>query len=756
MPLNWTQGEFALLAGPWVLVAAALGVAGLAGLLVAYRRGRYPDGRVRGVSFGLKGAALLLLLVPLLEPAVVVPDVVPDENFVAVLVDASASMSIPDGPGGATRAEAAAALLGGEGALVGRLEEHFQVRTYRFARRAARTDTLGGAPDGDATHLADALDRVLADFRGLPLRGVVLVTDGGDNGEAVPRNAALALRERDVPLHVVGVGAVAFAAERELLDAVVGKGVELTTGAEIDVKVRSWGEEPAPVAFNLYRGDDLVLTETRALKGEGGIDQFTLFYEPDGVGAEAYTLEVAAAPDEQNTINNTLPLLIDARRDSLRVLYLEGHLRRDFKFTKRALEDDDVIDFTSIARTGTGKYFRQGVRTPDELAGGFPGDEQELYGFRAVVLGDIEAAAFTPAQLAMLERFVRVRGGGLLMTGGRNAFAEGDYWNTPLADVLPVALDPARRSVLPRTYGAPGDPPYAQGFAFVPTAGGLESPILKLSPDPALNRARWAELPGLTSLNLLGPVKPGATVLAEKPAEGEDGAEPVLTVHRYGKGRAAALATASTWRWQMLRDAEDVRHERFWRQLVRWLAADAPGRVGLDVGDRFTPGAAAELSVTVYDDAYAPLPGAAVRAVVTGPDGDVRELDLTADVGRTGVYTAVLTPTDEGVYTVDVAAADPSGAPRGADTRSFLVHPPAREFYDAALKETALRDLAATASGAYWAPGEAEAIPAALRGRRTSTSVYHASYLWDHPLLYLLILTLLSAEWFYRRRRGLA
>ena len=86
--------------------------------------------------------------------------------------------------------------------------------------------------------------------------------------------------------------------------------------------------EPEPVAFNLYRGDDLVFTQSRSLKGEGRIDQFTLFYEPDATGADEYELRVAEAPGELNTENNALNTLIDTRSDTLRILYVEGHLRR--------------------------------------------------------------------------------------------------------------------------------------------------------------------------------------------------------------------------------------------------------------------------------------------------------------------------------------------------------------------------------------------------------------------------------------------
>lgn len=757
-PLQIAEGQLGFQGGVWVWIGLALIAIGLLGLVVLYARSeRYGSGRRKAVSFGLRALALVLLVLPLMEPVLITPDVVPDENFVAVVVDGSASMAIPDGPEGATRLAIAQDLLDGENGLLTELGGVFKLRTYGFSDRATRADSVYGlAPEGTATNLSAALGRVMADFRGTPLAGIVLVTDGGDTSTDVPLNQAEELARRDIPLHIIGVGQEAFAADREVIAATVAKGIEETTGAEVDVKVRSWQAEPSPVTLRLFRGEQEVLTETRRLKGDGRIDQFTLFYEPDAPGADVYTLRLDAAGEELHTANNALDLLIDTQRDSLGVLFFEGGLSPEFKFIKRALEDDPVIDFTSVARTGTGKLYRQGVRAAGDLAGGFPASDSALYRYKAVVLGDIESSTFTLEQLAQLERFVRVRGGGLLMLGGRQSFAEGGYTNTPVADALPVAIDPARRTVLPPSFERPGAEDEEEGFRFLPTAVGLENPILKLSPDPDQNRRLWSEMPGLQSLNFVGTVKPGAAVLAEKPEDDFGPSEPLLAVHRYGRGRAAALPTSSTWRWQLDLDAEDTRHERFWRQLTRWLVASAPDRVTLDAGpDRLAPSTEAPLTVRVYDAGYRPVTDASVAAVIADPTGERRTLSFQADLTEDGAYTASFVPQATGIYTMLVDA-EAGGEAIGTQEHRILVQPSNQEVVDATLKRAFLQRLAEAAGGVYYDTGALDALPEALRNRRTSTSVYRADYLWDVPLLLLLALLLLGTEWALRRRWGLA
>ena len=757
--IQFAEGEIGFQVGQAAFVFGLLVLFLVVGFCVVYFiTNIYTSDRARAVSLGIRIPALLLLCIPLFEPVLITPDVVPDENFVAVLVDGSASMTIPDGALGETRSDDVRHILFDEDeAILPGLEEHFKVRYYLFSDEALRTDSLRrAAPDGPGTNLTSALDRVLSDFKGLPLSGIVLLTDGGDNSAEVPLNKAEEMRDLDIPLHIVGLGKERFEQEREILDVVVSKGVGETTGAEIEVKVRSWASETAPVAFNIYRGDNLVFTENRSLKGGGKIDQLAFFYEPQETGAHEYRIEIEQSPGELNDANNGLHMLIDTRKDTLRVLYIEGHLRQDFKFIKRALEDDQVVEFTSISRTGTGKFYRQGIKAPDELAGGFPTEAEALYTFKAVMFGDVEATTFSLEQLRMIEQFVRVRGGGFLMLGGRNAFAEGEYWNTPVADLLPVDLDQSRRMVIPRRFSDPMRPEEdEQGFQFVPTAAGIESPILKFSPDPVVNRARWSEVPRLTSINYLGAAKPGAVVLAEKPEDDYGPREPLLIVQRYGKGRTAALATASTWRWQMLLDAEDAGHERFWRQLARWLAASAPNRVNIDMGQaRFMPDQEIPLTVNVFGVGYRPLGGAAVRGLLIDPFGSVREVVFEEELTAEGTFTAPFVPQDEGVYELEVIGEAEDGQ-IGGHTRSFLVRPSNKEFYDATLKRTFLEGLAAANDGFYYTPEDVEALPVNLRSRRTSTSIFHAEYLWDMPLLFGLVILLLSLEWMYRRRKGL-
>ena len=756
--LQFSEGTMTFDPGIGLFAAALLVIAVSAGVLfVIAITNIFPLNRIRVISGTLRLLAILLLLLPVLEPVLLTPDVIPDENFLVVLADKSASMSIEDGVFGGTRDEDVSTVLAGPGSgLLPELEENFIIRYYTFGDIPERVDSLGArAAEGNGTNIESALRRVVSDFKGLPLSGIVMLTDGADNSRDNPLNTAEELRSMNIPLHIVGIGGEEFAQERELLDAVTSKGLEEGTGAEIEVKVKSWIEETAPVTFNLYKGEEIVFSETRNLKGGGMIDHFTFFYEPKEKGAVEYSLKIDELPNEVNLQNNSMNILIDSRKDSIRVLYFEGHARSDFKFIKRALEDDQVVEFTSLLRTGQGKYYRQGIRDVHELVNGFPQTEEELYKFKAVIFGDLEASYFSLTQLDMIERFVRERGGGFLMLGGRNSFAEGDYWNTPIADILPVGLDPAGKQIIPDLFHNPNQSAEDQGFEFQPTRDGLDNPILKLAPDLGTNRALWREMPHLTSINYFDGIKPGATVLAVKPEDEFGEEKPLLAIQNYGRGRTAALGSSSTWRWQMMLEADDTRHERFWRQLVRWLITAAPNSVNIEVDNNvYAPDEEVEVRVSIYDEDYNPLDFADLGGTVVTPSGEEQNIVFHPDLVNEGEYTGIYVPQNEGVYSFSVRA-ERDGEYIGSSNKKILSRPSKKEFFNATKKRRYLQDLAAVSGGLYYDAGAAGSLIDNVKTRRTATSVFRSDYLWDMPFLYLLAFVLLIAEWIYRRRKGL-
>ena len=268
-------------------------------------------------------------------------------------------------------------------------------------------------------------------------------------------------------------------------------------------------------------------------------------------------------PGEENPANNAVTRMVNVESDKRRVLYVEGEPRWDYKYIRRAEDDDRIVQLVSMLRTTENKIYRQGIQDPKELAEGFPTRPENLFPYQALVLGSVEATYFTAAQRELIREFVDRRGGGLLLLGGRFSLADGGWGVSSLADLLPVVLPDAKNTfhVDPATVEL--------------APAGLDNYITRLVDDPAANVERWKKLPYLMDFQEPGVPKPGAAVLATMDAAGRK--MPLLITENYGRGRTAVLATSGTWRWQMNLPVGDPAYSLFWQQLLRWLVTGSPG-----------------------------------------------------------------------------------------------------------------------------------------------------------------------------------
>src|SRR4029078_10026307 len=189
------------------------------------------------------------------------------------------------------------------------------------------------------------------------------------------------------------------------------------------------------------------------------------------------------------------------------------------------------------------KYTRllvEGNGNPDEqLVGGFPKTREELFAYRAIILGSVEAASFTPDQLKMLADFVSKRGGTLMMLGGRRSFAEGGWAGTPVAEVLPVEFTDSPR-------GQKQGEEYVASVATRPTRAGLTYPVTQLGETEQASSTKWDGMPSVTTVNPIHSVKPGATVLLSgKTSDRQE--QVVLAFQRYGRGKSLAFPVQDSW-----------------------------------------------------------------------------------------------------------------------------------------------------------------------------------------------------------------
>ncbi len=716
-----------------VLVLAAIPV------VASYRRVEGTSApRHRRALAAIRVAILALLLLCFARPAVELSSAVPQRNFVGVLVDDSRSMGIAD-VGGRPRAETVRRLFGRDSALVRALGEKFQLRFFRFSSGTERTEdaaALGFA--GARTRLGPALQRVREELAQVPLSGIVVVTDGADNAaDSLDASAAT------VPVYTVGVGAERYERDIEIAEVHVPAATLQGSTVAVDLTVTQTGFAGRSVEVRAEEGGRILGTRKVRLGGDGTALPVRLLVPAPEPGTRTLRLSIVPQEGEAVADNNRRDADMVVRRGPEKILYYEGEPRFELKFLRRAVADDANLQVVTLQRTAEQKYLRLGIDDSLELVGGFPRTREELFAYRGVVLGSIEASALSAEQLRMLADFVSVRGGGLLVLGGRRALGEGGYGGTPLAEALPV------------TFGR-ADTSFFSEISVRPTAAGAAHPAIQLGGDEAASAARWRTLPPLSTVNRIASTRPGATVLLT--GSGEDLSQPVLAFQRYGRGKALAFAVQDAWLWQMHADMalEDRTHETLWRQLLRWLVSDVPAAVAFTAGDeRVMPEEPVTLRADVHDERFDAVNDAAVVARVTAPSGAVTDVPLHWGAGRDGEYRAPFVPAEAGRHEVAIAVS--GGAQRsGSATGSFDVGASNEEMVGATMRAPLLRRIAEESGGRFYTPETVGSLPADIAISGSGVTVREYRELWDMPVIFLGLLTLLGAEWSFRRRRGLA
>ncbi|HET9943368.1 MAG TPA: glutamine amidotransferase, partial [Terriglobia bacterium] len=676
---------FQLLASRWMFIPLAL----VAIAVAIYFYQRVAKEKLSLGMIVMRSLVFIILLFMFLQPVMNVSEVLPQDSYMAVVVDTSQSMNIKD-DGETSRAQMLLKKIE-ETNFFQELSKKFKVRLFAFNREAQRIEATEQLNfNGTRTRLEAPIELLQQEMGTLPMVGVVLMSDGVDNASQQFNEAFNRFQKRRVPFYAVGVGSEEIVRDAEIIRVTAPREMLKDSTAVVDLQFKSAGLSGRKAVIDVRENTTLAKTHDVTLPPDGQVGEVSIDVPVKNEGNQVFSFSIRV-PDDRIAENNTLDALVTVRNDHPKILYIEGEPRWEYKYSRRAIEDDPNLVVESLLRSSQNKFYRQGIEDKTALEDGFPKTKEELFAYSGVMLGSVESTFFQPDQLEMIVDFVKERGGGFLMMGGKNSFSSGRYQNSPIADILPVELLPNAGL------------PVVGKVQLELTDYGRSHNLMRLSDNPATNAKIWAQLPPLEDFNRVGDVKPGGVVLARGEPESGDGNPILLAYQRYGRGRSMVFTTGSSWHWQMGMDDEDPTHELVWKQMLRWLVSASPAAVSVTTDkDTYLPGELVNVSADVADKEFKRLNNARVTARVTGPDGNNEELALDWSGSQDGTYqTSVTAATKEGTYTVDMEAFQ--GTERvGSYKTAFQIKDRPVEFYDAALDAGNLRSIATQSGGRYY------------------------------------------------------
>ena len=752
----------------WTLLfaAAAAGVALAAWLYRDTLQTLTPRQRLFFVL--LRSGFFLALLVCLAGPSRVerTYDSDQDARPLAVVVDHSASMTMPDSAGVSRLSSAIRVWKEAEPAAI----QYFpQVRYFSFSGDLSPAADLREAVErsdpGNSTALYSSLEKVLQTAPGGGYGGIVCLTDGLDTTSVASDQMVSAAIQNHTPLYFVAgenrqkIQENLIVRETRVPGRVLRKSefiatalVEAHTLRERDVPLALWqdGQVLAQTTLHLRAGANVVPWNVPVQSGEPGLMHFS------------WHLGDPADPAGQETLAATVRV---ADKDQVGVLFYQGTLDWGYRFIDTALQQDASFSVTGLFSSDLNLTQVVTADASSTLTV-LPDSADALQPYRIVVMADAFAQQLSDAQQKALSDYVRA-GGGLLFLVSDTKMAQ-TFSGTALESMLPVVFEPPPlpgqaddslsefQDMMHQVGGS--NPGSETGFAadalpnsglaplqpFAIPAGTTRSEIAQLF-NPS--GGPEAEIPRFATYAHVASVKAGAQVLAVHPADKNARQEPraLLVAQRFGQGQVTVLLTDALWRWKLSLPSTSQAPEKFWQQLFLALAGPGgtihfsaqPYYASLGQDSSFSLDGAPGLNppgVTVSSPAGTPVPAPAVQAG-----------------SHAGEWTFRFAPDQPGKWLVRVQDSD------GAEIQTLLRVSSVSQGELSGLPPDldGLRKLAEVTGGAMLNDGTPDAWSSRSAAPQLTVISEHTQPLWNTWAVLLVALAFYAAELVWRRRARL-
>lgn len=697
--------------------------------------------------------------------------------------------------------------------------------------------------DGD-TRLQAALKQISSRFGRVPPQGIVVFSDGCVHDETGLERVAAEFAKLKVPIHVAPIGDTGRGGDVAIAAVVAPPRVRKYTEVEVQVFVRSFGYDGQRGEVRLLDVGDADRAPRKLtaipITLQSGFQSVSLSFRTD-LTTRKLRVEIPTLTNEVSDKNNRLDTEMAIDRTKIRVLYVEGssqpvstirvgertQTRGPFTDLKQALTEDEDIECVVLSvQGGIGDLTRIAEFATADGVRGFPSTVAELSAFDTILLSDVSAESFTETQIAWIDEWIRLRGGGLCMFGGEHSFASGGWDQTPLGAMLPIEM-------------LPGGSDWVAGETVhvVPELPAAPHPLWNLVSDDKLNRQIVSTLPDFVGVNRWAGARPNlATVLATTsvagaPVSSVEGVPatrgvlstlvasnvqpatvppaapgvaeqvPAMVAGRYGRGRtlAAAFPITSPFADEFIQkwgSGDNRYYAKFARNLVYWLTENsAIGRRRLvaSADKRFyRPGETISVQAATYDESAAPTRNYRVTAMVEPKTAGGAEVDsdssplkwphaLTRESGETDPYIIwgeefelPRGGQDQPLHGIQLALADALSS--GASSQSLRVELTAYEDLtqvdSTSLEIQILHDpyeqqnpfpnhdlltrIAQASGGKVLQTAEELSTVLSSVPLNVGAPIVKRSPMWSNWWLLGLIIGLLTVEWCWRRRVGLA
>ncbi|MCA9274958.1 MAG: VWA domain-containing protein [Phycisphaerales bacterium] len=403
---------------------------------------------ISGLGKGSRLAALIvrLLAIALIVGALAEPSIRDQSKDVGVTVIVDASRSIPIGAQEQIDNYIIQSQDGSRkpddqlGVITVAENAYSQANVSRATSRVER-QFIGGT---DGTNLMSGVSLAIASAPESLANRIVLISDGNETDGSLLR-AAQAAKAQGIPIDILPVE---FAYADEVIVENVQVPANARVGETITLKVVINSTQPAAGRLLISQNGTLIdinpADETELGKivelnpGRNVLSVAIEISRPGAISYDAVFEPLTGLTADGNSTGRLGDSITENNRGTA-ITFVES------KGTVLIVADDpnEAVRFEDVLA-------RAKVQSQRITSSQFPTSLPELASYEGVVLLNQSAYSYSEAQQELIRQYVKDTGGGLVMVGGPESFGAGGWIGSPLADALPIRLDPPQKRQMPR------------------------------------------------------------------------------------------------------------------------------------------------------------------------------------------------------------------------------------------------------------------------------------------------------------------
>ncbi len=671
----------------------------------------------------VRALALLFLLLIIFETTLSFLFEKNNPPVLAVAIDNSASMTITD-PNG-SRSEMVSTILNNDVQNV--LNKKFDVKYYALANGLVpfdpqRGDTLNFL--GDVTNIRQGLEKIKADNLTENLTNILLISDGSYNDGGNPVRYAA---ELGVPVHTIAIGS-----DEPVRDLVVTNvDANPFTYAEqttpVQITIRNSGFDKITVPIELKQDNITLARQMIDLPPSPSEHTVRLEYTPKTIGRQKLSVVVQNQAGERIFENNSRSFYVDVFKSKLQMLLCAGSVSPDVAFIKNILQNDRY-EVQSLVHKNNGQFYEK-QPSPAELAN-----------IDIFIFLDFPMRGVSQAFLQNLLSTLTAKKQPVLIIPG---------YNTSLADLNRFAdfIPLQTASILPA----------GQQISAQLSPLGATHPVMQVTTDPLSSQSIWRELPPVFAPLVVRNLAPGSEVLAYARLDQQQRlVAPLVAIRTNGAHKSAAIFATQLWRWDFMMHGinrtDDV-YSHLLDNMIRWLEtnrSESLVRVSMEK-TQYSYGDPIDMKIDIFDENLNSVDDADVHITL---QRDGASQDFSAQAQGDGIYSAFLQAPQPGDYKAGVSATL-NGIRLGEETVLFSVGEYSAELTDIQAQPTVLQSLSNATGGQFAVADSSAWLFNVMHGEKTVTPISMENELWNNKIILVLILFLLTLEWFIRKRRGM-